>query len=89
MDAINIAYMIFIIIAVALALAALILRILRKRLAAKILSLIASIFLVAYSVQFCFVFNSPFTSIQIGYFGLFVFSIILTIYELTSLISKR
>lgn len=89
MDIINVAYMVFIIIAVALILAALILRILRKRLVAKILTLISCIFLVAYSIQFCFVFNSPFTSIQIGYFGLFVFSVIITIYELTSLINRR
>lgn len=84
-------FMVFALVALALMIAALVLRIVRKRLASKILLAVACFFLAAYSIQFVVIAvnESLFSPIEYGYVFLFATSILLTIYILTTIFSKR
>ena len=78
-------------VAVVLMIAALVLRIVRRRLTSKILIVISCAFLIAYSCQFIVLSADvhPFTAVEYGYISLFIFSILISIYELTTIFSWR
>lgn len=87
----EILFMIFALVAVTLMIVALILRVLRRRLTSKILIVISCALLIAYSCQFIVISvgKHPFTALEHGYISLLIFSVLLFIYELTTIFSRR